>query len=92
MKEGANEVARRELAHTGTLRTLWPGLENLPSVYDGVSYRTFRPDVLPDNVLALLFREDLAYIGIAAAFDKPPEFPRGVLRVVLALPPGSRRD
>jgi hypothetical protein len=86
----ANEIARRVLGNTAEHRTPWPGLKDLPTATDILSYLTFNPDVVPDSVLGLLLNRNPPAVGIAAVFERPPDFPRGILRVVIILPANPR--
>ncbi len=86
----ANEIARRALGHTAGHRAPMPELRDLPAATDILSYRTFSPDVVPDNVLDLIFQRNTPAVGIAAVFERPPDFPRGILRVIIVLPARPR--
>lgn len=90
MNESASEGARRGMAHSQGMLTPWHGLTDVPSGYAVLTYSTMRPDVVPEELLERFLSRNLASVGIGVAFAKPPDHPRGILRVVIVLPAGSR--
>lgn len=90
LNERASEEARRGMASSRGMRTSWPGLTNVPSGYDVLTYSTLRPDIVPEELLDRLLGRSLVSVGIGVVFAKPPDHPRGSLHVVIVLPAGFR--
>jgi len=90
MKEGVSQDARRALVRSGRSRAPMLSLMSGEFGRNILAYLTSDPGTVPESFLDRLLRRDLSFIGIGAAFDRPPEYPRGVLRVVIVLPPGTR--
>ncbi len=90
MNESASEGARSGMARSLGMRMPWPGLTDVPPGYDVLTYSTSRPDVVPEELLDRLLGRNLASVGIGAVFAKPPDRPRGLLRVVIVLPADYR--
>ncbi len=90
MNESASEGARRAIARARRFRVPWPGLTDVPSGNAVLSYSTYRPDTVPEGLLDRLLQRELLSVGIGATFVKSPDYPRGILRVIIVLPAGYR--